>query len=203
MYELITASDIKTVPTPNAAVDVGGALIRGLAEHIRRVSWNHGQRDYQFTSVTEYLSGFESVSDYPAACCYPDGEGQFDDQGTLGNDVEDYGTFALMYWGDFTQTIKLECYFTTHQNRQAALMALDAACVPVEWMRGFRIVLTDYYNAVGEYSAVNRSIEDNADDLTKGWYKVSYTYQSKAPLFRGITLPRMHASAETTTGVAT
>ena len=183
-------------------LDVRSALVRGLAEHFRRVTWNYGQRAYKFEVVEEFLSDFAGAAQFPAACCFPTGVGAYDEAGGLGNNVEDFGTWALLYWGDFQGEFNLECWFTSEKNRQAAIMSLEDACVPVEWMRGFRIVLSDYFNAVGEYAVINSNIEDVADDRTKGWYKVTFSFRGSAPLYRSIELPRLDPVAVTETGVS-
>lgn len=199
-YDLILHSSTPIATTPDQTVDVRSALVRGLAHHIRRVSWDQGQVGNRFTKVEEYLATYTDPAEFPAACCYPRGSGQYDDAGSIGNDVEDCTTFALLYWGDFTTELELECYFTSPANRRAAMMALENACVPVEWLRGFRMVLTDYFGAVGEYSVVESTIEDIADDRTKGWYKVTFTFKAKAPLYRRIDLPRLSPAAQTVVG---
>lgn len=196
-YSLVTQPAHVPSLTKSRAIDVRAALVRGLSEHFRRVEWNYGQRAYKFVVVEEFLSDFSGSANFPAACCFPRGTGQYDEAGGLGNTVEDYGDWALLYWGDFRSEFDMECWFTSEANRKVATMSLEDACVPVEWMRGFRIVLTDYFNAVGEYEVISSTIEDVADDRTKGWYKITFSFRGSAPLYRLIELPRLDPVAST------
>lgn len=199
-YALIKDPGYKILLTPTYDLDVRSAVIHGLAEYLKTLSWNHGQSADRFQVVEEYQAAFGDPSQYPAACCFPRSAGQYDDNGTIGNDVEDFGSYGLLYWGEFSVDLEVECFFTQPINRRRAMMAIESAAVPVEWLRGFRIQLPDYFNAVAEYSLTESNIEDNADDRTKGWYKSAYTFKANAPLYRRIDLPRMDPVAETAVG---
>jgi len=102
---------------------------------------------------------------------------------------------AIMGSGEIKQTLSVHIWTDEDAIRENALMMVEDALDPVEWMTGFMLEMPHYYNLRAVYSVERMTYEDSPDDNARRYRKLLFSIVSHSPKARRFVLPRLDPRA--------
>lgn len=193
---LIEDPNEKQKLTKHREVSAVRAGVRGLADYLRGLSFPiDGGKHTKFTIVREMKAEPEENAKYPAAAVFPDGNIDYDaDTGTFEQYLaQQFSNGGLYINGDVRTELTVHVWTNEDQHRENALMMLEDASNPVNWMTGFRLEMPYYYNLRADYMLLRVQYEDNDADVQRRYRKLSATFKVVCPYAQYIELPLVNA----------
>lgn len=194
---LVTSANDKQKLTEIREVSAARAPVRALADYIRSLQFPiDGGRNTTFSVVREMKAEPEANASYPAACVFVEGV----DYDTDTQSLEQYqdAQFAnggVYISGDLRAEANVHIWTTEDFHRENALMALEDAANPVDWMAGFRLEMPFYYNLRADYMLLNLQYEDSDADNQRRYRKLLAKVKIVSPYAQFIKLPYLKPRA--------
>lgn len=202
-YELLPSSAYSSDITSRRVTDCRTALTRALAQYIEdycKISPTNGRDDIKLKKVLDTYAEPETLAEYPSACVYAEGTGQYGRSGGSLGPIEtpedSIGTTSYVYMGDYQIQLKVEVWCDSPQERMMFSMALENILHPYEWLAGMRLKLPHYHNVVGIYGLASSMYEDEAADDLRRYRKLALTVDAQCPFIRAFTLAELQPRAQ-------
>lgn len=193
---LVTEPNDKQTVTDYREVSSVRAAVRALADYLRGLTFPiDGGRHTKFTIVREMKAEPEEAAKYPAAAVYVDGNIEYDsDTGTFEQYlVKQFPSGGLYINGDVSMELTVHVWTNEDLHRENALMALEDASNPVNWMTGFRLEMPYYHNLRADFLLLRVQYEDSDTDNQRRYRKLSMSIRAKTPYAQFLSLPEVKA----------
>jgi len=191
---LVTDRTSRIVYTLNRETSCIRAPVVALASYIEELAAAQSDTQYtQLKSVTPFKAEPEQQADYPAACVFPDGDAEHEEE-TLGmyNDENMIvGDTALILTGEISQMLTIHLWANEEAQRDMFLLMLEDGLFPVEWMPGFSLDMPHYYGSRAVYLPRQVTVEDSDQDNIRRYRKLIWRVQVRSPRLREFKIPRI------------
>jgi len=193
---LVTEPNDKQAVSDYREVSSVRAAVRALADYLRDVTFPiDGGKHTSFSVVREMKAEPEDKATYPAASVYVDGNIEYDsDTGTFEQYlVKQFPKGGLYINGDVSMELTVHVWTNEDLHRENALMALEDASNPVNWMTGFRLEMPYYHSLRADFLLLRMQYEDSEADNQRRYRKLVMQFQAKTPYARFLSLPEIKA----------
>ena len=193
---LIEEPNDKQALTKYREVSSVRAGVRALADYLRELTFPiDGGKYTKFTIVREMKAEPEENAKYPAASVFPDGNIDYDsDTGSFEQYIaQQFEGGGLYINGDVRTELTVHVWTNEDLHRENALMALEDASNPVNWMTGFRLEMPYYHNIRADFLLLRLQYEDNEGDNQRRYRKMTVTFRVTCPYAQYIALPLVNA----------
>lgn len=167
---LVLRANEKQQLTGRHEVDTHTALVRGLAEYLGQRTLELGDGKQVRLQATFYDAAEpEDRALYPSANVYGVGRGEYDARAMTPQVERDplFGDKHIVSPAEYVQTLGIQIFATSPQERGNAAALIEEALYPVTWMAGFRLRLPFYFGAYGSYEIASNEFIDSADAALK------------------------------------
>lgn len=198
---LILNRGAATRPTAYRECSAARAPIRALTEYLRTLRFPiTGGQHGEFAVVRDMPAEPEDYAAYPGACVFPEGAVQYGtEDGGLQPIYDESGALedgsAMMLMGEIKVEIQIHVWTNEVEDRENAIMAIEDALAPVEWMSGFFLEMPHYHNLRASYQIMAMTYEEQDTDVQRRYRKCNFRVQATCPYVRVFTLPRLDPRA--------
>lgn len=195
---LVTGATEKQKLTKTREVSSVRAAVRALADYLRELSFPiDGGKHVKFSVVREMKADPEENAKYPAAAIYPEGNIDYDsDTGSFEQyQAAEFDDGGLYINGDVRTELTVHVWTNEDQHRENALMCLEDACNPVDYMTGFRLEMPFYHGLRADYLLLSVQYEDNDADVQRRYRKLIMRVRVTCPYASMLLLPKLNARA--------
>lgn len=167
--ELVLRPDEQQVLTTRREVDAHTALVRGLAEYLGARKLDVGGKDFAFKAAYYDTAEPEDRAAYPAINVYGIGRGEYEASGLTPQVERDPVTKNRHFVSpsEFVQTLGIQLFATSPQERGFAAALVEEALYPVSWTAGFRLRLPYYFGAYASFEPASNEYLDSAEAAVK------------------------------------
>lgn len=203
---LVQTRGIRVTPTITRECAASRAACRALAEYLETLTFPvSGGLQQKFAVVRDLRAESEDLAKYPGACVFPDGEAQYGtDEGALHPIYDESGALIdgrqLFLMGELRTDLQVHVWTNEVEHREYALMMLEDAMSPVEWMNGFFLDMPHYHNLRASYQLMSMGYEDVDSDNQRRFRKCTLRVQATCPYARIFDLQRIRPRAAVEVG---
>ncbi len=173
--------------------DPWSAAVRGLCEYLAQLSieWGDGNL-LRLLEVREGWAEPEELGVWPSACVHSEIPGEYDYAALTSVEHVLEDGVSIRQTGELVQTLSIDLWCTSRNERSAIILMIEDALDPVAWMSGFNLTLPYYHNAVTTYLATQINVVDGTEEASKRWKLATITVQVTIPKLRVVGMvPRL------------